>query len=76
MVGRHADGWKVRVAAPPERGAANDAVVRLLAEAVGVPPRDVTIVSGHGRREKTVEVAGADAARVEAALSSRTKETP
>lgn len=75
VVGRHGDAWKVRVTAPPERGAANDAVVRLLADALGVPARDVTIVSGHGRREKTVEVAGTDAARVEAALSSRTKET-
>lgn len=76
VVGPHGDGWKVRVSAPPQRGAANNAVVRLLADAVGVPARDVRIVSGHGRREKIVEVAGADAARLEAALSSRAKETP
>lgn len=75
VVGRHGERWKVRVTAPPERGAANDAVVRLISDTLGVPARDVTIVSGHGRREKTVDVAGADEARVEAALSSRTKET-
>ena len=70
VVGRHGAGWKVRVTAPPERGAANDAVVRLLADALGVPARDVTIVSGHGRREKTVEVADTDSARLESALAS------
>jgi len=70
VVGRHGDGWKVRVTAAPERGAANDAVVRLLAETVGLPRRAITIVSGHGAREKTVELAGADRDRVDAALES------
>jgi uncharacterized protein len=70
VVGRHGDGWKIRVTAPPERGAANAAVVRLLAETLGLPRRAVTIVSGHGAREKTVELTGADRDRVEAALAS------
>jgi uncharacterized protein YggU (UPF0235/DUF167 family) len=73
-VGRHGDGWKVRVTAAPERGAANEAVVRLLAATLGLPRRAVTIVSGHGAREKTVEVAGADRDRVEAALASAGRE--
>lgn len=76
VVGRHGEGWKVRVTAPPERGAANDAVVRLLADALGVPVRDVTIVSGHGRREKTVEVAETDSARLESALGSVQRKEP
>lgn len=70
VVGRHGDGWKIRVTAPPERGRANDALVRLLAAALNVPRTAVTIVSGHGTREKTVEVEGADRSRVDAALAS------
>lgn len=56
------DRVKVRVAAPPQEGRANDAVRDLLADALGVRPRDVTIVSGHGSPEKTARVAGVDAA--------------
>lgn len=69
VVGRHGDAWKVRVTAPPERGAANDAVVRLLADALDVPVRAVAVVSGHGTREKTVEVAGIDTFTIESALA-------
>ncbi|HVS84816.1 MAG TPA: DUF167 domain-containing protein [Gaiellaceae bacterium] len=58
VVGRHGDAWRVRVTEPPERGRANDAVVRLLAEALAVPRSAVTLVSGHGAREKIVELAG------------------
>lgn len=57
VVGRHGAGWKVRVAAPPEHGKANDAVVHLLADALDLRARDVTIVSGHGSRDKTVALA-------------------
>lgn len=58
VVGRHGDAWKVRVMEAPERGRANDAVVRLLADALAVPRSDVTLVSGHGTREKIVELTG------------------
>ena len=74
IVGRHGDGWKVRVTAAPERGKANDAVVRLVAATVGLPRAAVKIVSGHGTRDKTVEVAGADRDSVEAALESAGRE--
>lgn len=70
IVGRHGEGWKVRVAAPPERGKANEAVVRLLADTLGVPARYVTLVSGHGGRDKMVELAGIDPAEAESRLAS------
>src|SRR6266511_2811349 len=58
IVGRHGDAWKVRVGAPPERGRANDAVCRLLADTLGVSRADVTLVSGHSGRDKIVELDG------------------
>jgi uncharacterized protein (TIGR00251 family) len=69
VVGRHGAGWKVRVAAAPEDGKANAAVVRLLAETVGVPARDVSILAGHASRDKTVELAGIDERETERRLS-------
>ncbi len=70
VVGRHGDAWKVRVAASPEGGRANDAVVRLLAETLSVPRAAVTVVSGHGARDKIVELAGLAPAQIERRLSS------
>jgi uncharacterized protein len=71
LVGRHGDGWKVRVSAPPEDGRANDAVLDLLAERAGLPRRAVTIVSGHSSREKVVQMDGADQAETERRLESQ-----
>jgi uncharacterized protein (TIGR00251 family) len=58
IVGRHGEGWKVRVAAPPESGKANDALVALLASTLGVSRSGIEILSGHGSRDKTVVVRG------------------
>ena len=69
IVGRHGAGWKVRVAAAPEDGKANAAVVRLLAETVGVPARDVAILTGHASRDKTVELTGIDERETERRLT-------
>lgn len=70
VVGRYGQAWKVRVAAPPEGGRANDAVVRLLAETLSVPRDAVKLVSGRGARDKIVELTGIDGALVERRLSS------
>jgi uncharacterized protein (TIGR00251 family) len=70
IVGRHGDAWKVRVAAPPEDGRANDAVVRLLAEMLGVARGDVMLVAGHGSRDKVVEVAGIEPDELERRLEA------
>jgi uncharacterized protein YggU (UPF0235/DUF167 family) len=58
VVGRHGEAWKIRVSAPPEGGRANAAVVQLLADTLDVPARTISVVSGHGARDKLVELAG------------------
>ena len=69
--GREAiDGWatdgdgrpylKVRVAAPPVEGAANAALLILLAKALGLPKSSLSIASGAGARLKLVEVGDCD----------------
>jgi uncharacterized protein (TIGR00251 family) len=58
LIGRHGNGWRVRIAAPPERGRANRALEELLAEAAGVRRDQVTVVGGHAARRKIVEVEG------------------
>ena len=58
IVGVHGDALKVRLAAPPVEGAANVALVELLADALGVARRNVRIVSGATARAKIVEVDG------------------
>ena len=62
----------MRVAAPPEGGRANDAVVRLLAETLELPQRDVAIVSGHAARDKVVSVTGISPDEAERRLESAT----
>ncbi len=58
---------KVRVRAPAHQGQANAALCRLLAEAAGSAPRQVTLVAGASARIKRVQIAG-DAATLVAAL--------
>jgi uncharacterized protein (TIGR00251 family) len=65
IVGRHGTAWKVRVAAAPEAGKANDAVVRLLANILELPVRDIEIVAGHSSRDKIVELAGIDRGEID-----------
>lgn len=56
---------KVKLAAPPVEGAANDALIKFLAERLGVRAAQVEIASGHTARTKVVRVTGifADEAR-------------
>ena len=70
VVGRHGEAWKVRVAAPAEAGRANEAVVRLLADTLSLPRDAVTLVSGHGARDKVVQLAGLDSTQVERRLAT------
>ena len=60
LVGRHGEGWKARVAAAPERGRANEALLDLLADALDLPRSRLAVVAGRSARRKAVEVAGLD----------------
>ncbi len=73
LAGWREDGaLKLAVAAPPEGGRANEAVVELIADTLGVARRQVTVARGGSSRSKTVEIEGLDEAevrrRVDAAL--------
>lgn len=48
---------QLRVTAPPADGAANTAVLRLLAAALGRPPRDLTLLRGATARIKMIGIA-------------------
>ncbi len=67
----HGDSLKVRLAAPPVDGAANEALVALLADELDVARRSIRIVSGMASRSKVIEVDGIEPDLIER-LAART----
>jgi uncharacterized protein YggU (UPF0235/DUF167 family) len=65
----------VRLAAPPADGAANEALIRLIAKALGVARRDVTLESGASSRLKRLHISG-DPASLAATLQRIIREKP
>lgn len=65
VAGEHDGALRVRVAAPPVDGAANEELVRTLAGALNVPARDVEITGGHSSRLKQVRVLNTTRERLE-----------
>jgi uncharacterized protein (TIGR00251 family) len=55
---------KIRLTAPPVDGAANEALVKFLSEALSVSKSQVEIVTGHTSREKRVKISGMSEADV------------
>ncbi len=51
-------GFKIRLTAPPVDGAANEALIRFLADILSLPKSQVEIVTGHTSREKIVRITG------------------
>lgn len=68
VVGLHGDAVKVRVAAPPVDGAANDELVRWLSRQLGVPKDAIVLKAGEGSRRKLIEITGLTPAEVAARL--------
>lgn len=58
VVGAHGSALKIRIAAPPVDGAANDELVRFLSTIFAVSRQDVRILAGESSRRKLVEVMG------------------
>jgi uncharacterized protein (TIGR00251 family) len=71
IVGLHGAALKVRLQAPPVDGAANEALVKLLADRLGVPRRSVHVVAGATSRAKTVEIEGTTENAVRALAAPR-----
>lgn len=66
IAGLHGAALKVRLRAPPVEGAANDALVALFADRLGVSRRSVRVVAGATSRRKVVEIEGTTEAAVRA----------
>lgn len=69
VAGLQGDALRVRLAAAPVEGAANEECRALLADVLGVSKGRVIIVSGARSREKVVKVLGMDEAALRAALA-------
>jgi len=69
VLGLEGDVLRARVTAPPVEGQANEALLRLLAGALGVPRKSLRIVRGQRGREKLVVVDGLDAEEVRERLA-------
>ncbi len=61
---------KIRVAAPPEGGKANQAICDTVARALSIKSRQVEILKGRGHAEKTLKVTGVDVDKIEHLLRS------
>ena len=64
--GLHGDALKIRLAAPPVDGKANEALIKFVADTLGLPKSAVTIKSGQTSRRKALEVIGGDARQIAA----------
>jgi len=75
--GLHGPGaFKVRLAAPPVDGRANEALIAFVAQALGLPRRSVQLVRGQTTREKTLVAQGVDPVQWQALLAHITPDPP
>jgi uncharacterized protein (TIGR00251 family) len=62
VAGLHGEALKIRLAAPPIEGRANEALLRYIADAFGVPLRQVELTQGGQSRHKVVAITGSKVA--------------
>lgn len=58
VAGLHGEALKIRLAAPPVEGRANEALLKFIAESFGVPLRQVELIQGGQSRHKVVAITG------------------
>ncbi len=58
IVGIHGDALKIRLASLPIEGKANDALIKFIAEKLGIKKAQIKITSGQTSRQKTLEISG------------------
>jgi len=68
IVGEQDGLLRVRIAAPPVDGAANEELVRVLAKEFGVARRSISIISGHSSRVKKISIEALMPAKLKAAV--------
>ena len=74
VVGVHGDALKVAVSAPRDKGRANEALVEVLAEALGVPKKSVALIKGETSTDKRFRIAGLNAAALRKRLDELANE--
>lgn len=70
VAGRRGGALLVRLAAAPVDGAANAALIQLLADALDHPRRSISLVSGERSREKRVKIDGLDSGELDRRVSA------
>jgi uncharacterized protein (TIGR00251 family) len=70
-MGRHGQGIKVRISAPPEKGKANAAVIGIVARELGVGAQQISIVRGQTSPTKVLQITGLDQAQLDEWLASQ-----
>jgi uncharacterized protein len=68
FVGKYGDAWKLRVAAPPVDGKANEAIIRFFAKLAGIPASSVRIVTGLTSTTKLIELSNVEPDGLERAI--------
>jgi len=69
IAGEQSGALRVRIAAAPVEGAANQELIKLLAKTFKLPQKAVEIVSGAASKNKIVRIQGADATRLQQLVS-------
>ena len=68
LTGLYGRALRIRLAAPPVKGAANKELVRFLAKALAVSKGQIGIISGHTSRQKIVAVSGSSRETIQTTL--------
>jgi uncharacterized protein len=71
IAGEHGGALKLHVTEPPEKGRANEGVIALLAETLGIAEREIELVSGHASHDKRVAISGLDEATLRTKLQEK-----